>query len=236
MCDTMVTLADDGVLFAKNSDRDANEAQVLRWYPAGQHSPGTSVACTWSEVPQVERTHAVLLSQPWWMWGAEMGANDQGVVIGNEAVFTRAVGDRSGTLLGMDLLRLALERAGTAEAAVQVLVELLEAHGQGGQASHEHPRFRYDNSFLVADPTAAPVDEGMLLEELRWAVRAAFARLAPQCRRLLALLVSDPPLPYVRIAEILDVPIGGLGPTRARCLEKLRRSEPLAAFLDGARR
>ena len=89
---------------------------------------------------------------------------------------------------------------------------------------------------VVADPTAVPVDEGLLLEELRCAVRAAFARLAPQCRRLLALLVSDPPLPYVRIAEILDVPIGGLGPTRARCLEKLRRSEPLAAFLDGARR
>jgi hypothetical protein len=58
----------------------------------------------------------------------------------------------------------------------------------------------------------------------------------PQCRRLLALLVSDPPLPYVRIAEVLDVPVGSLGPTRARCLEKLRRSEPLAAFLDGARR
>ena len=93
-----------------------------------------------------------------------------------------------------------------------------------------------DDDPVVADPTAVPVDEGLLLEELRCAVRAAFARLAPQCRRLLALLVSDPPLPYVRIAEILDVPIGGLGPTRARCLEKLRRSEPLAAFLDGARR
>lgn len=89
---------------------------------------------------------------------------------------------------------------------------------------------------LGADPTAVPVDEGLLVEELRAAVRAAFARLAPQCRRLLALLVSDPPLPYVRIAEILDVPVGGLGPTRARCLEKLRRSEQLAAFVDGNRR
>jgi len=88
---------------------------------------------------------------------------------------------------------------------------------------------------LGADPTAVPVDEGLLIEELRAAVRAAFARLAPHCRRLLALLVSDPPLPYVRIAEILDVPVGGLGPTRARCLDKLRRSEQLAAFLDGAR-
>jgi dipeptidase len=155
----MVTLTDAGVLFAKNSDRDANEAQVLRWYPAAEHPADGSVECTWAQVPQVARTHAVLLSQPWWMWGAEMGANDQGVVIGNEAVFTRAAGDRSGSLLGMDLLRLALERAGTAEAAVQVLVGLLEAHGQGGQASYEHPRFRYDNSFLVADPTGAFVLE-----------------------------------------------------------------------------
>lgn len=88
---------------------------------------------------------------------------------------------------------------------------------------------------LGADPTAVPVDEGLLVEELRAAVRAAFARLAPHCRRLLALLVSDPPLSYVRIAEILDVPVGGLGPTRARCLDKLRRSEQLAVFLDGAR-
>lgn len=159
MCDTMVTLTDDGLLFAKNSDRDANEAQLLRWYPAAEHGPGTSVACTWSTVPQVERTHGVLLSQPWWMWGAEMGANDAGVVIGNEAVFTRAVGDRSGVLLGMDLLRLALERAATAKDAVEVLVRLLETHGQGGQASYEHPRFRYDNSFLVADPTGAYVLE-----------------------------------------------------------------------------
>ena len=59
MCDTMLTLADDGVLFAKNSDRDANEAQVLRWYPAGQHSPGTSVACTWSELAASQVTAAV---------------------------------------------------------------------------------------------------------------------------------------------------------------------------------
>jgi RNA polymerase sigma factor (sigma-70 family) len=89
-----------------------------------------------------------------------------------------------------------------------------------------------DDELLGADPTAPPVDEGLLVEERRAAVRAGFAALAPRCRRLLALLVADPPLPYVRIAEILDVPVGGLGPTRARCLDKLRRSAPLAAFLD----
>jgi RNA polymerase sigma factor (sigma-70 family) len=84
----------------------------------------------------------------------------------------------------------------------------------------------------IADPNAAPVDEGLLIEERRAAVRSAFAQLRPQCRRLLALLVNDPPVPYARIAEILDVPIGSLGPTRARCLERLRRCEPLLAFLE----
>jgi len=160
MCDTMVSLTEDGPLFAKNSDRDANEAQVLRWYPAADHAPGARVRCTWAEIDQVSHTHAVLVSQPWWMWGAEMGANEHGVLIGNEAVFTRrAGGSADGALLGMDLLRLALERATSAEDAVLTIVDLLEQHGQGGSCSHEHPRFSYDNSFLVADPERAVVLE-----------------------------------------------------------------------------
>lgn len=154
----MVSLGDDGVLFAKNSDRDPNEAQLLEWVPAADHEPGTPLRCTWIDVPQVARTHAVLLSRPWWMWGAEVGANSHGVVIGNEAVFTRQPkGDTA--LLGMDLLRLALERSSTAEQAVSVIVELLEAHGQGGSCSQAHPSFTYHNSFLVADPSGAVVLE-----------------------------------------------------------------------------
>ena len=160
MCDTLVSLTDDGVLFAKNSDRDPNEAQVLRWEPAADHEPGTRMRCTWTEIDQVAHTHAVLLSRPWWMWGAEIGANEHGVVIGNEAVFTRRTGDRGDeALLGMDLLRLALERAASAEDAVQTIVELLERHGQGGSCSHEHPRFSYDNSYLVVDREGAIVLE-----------------------------------------------------------------------------
>jgi len=158
MCDTMVTVTDQGVLFAKNSDRDPNEAQLLDWRHAEEHRPGSTVRCTWIEVPQVERTRAVLLSRPWWMWGAEMGANDAGVVIGNEAVFTDSH-DKEPGLLGMDLLRLALERAATAHEAVGIMVDLLERHGQGGGCSFEHPRFSYDNSFIVADPNGAIVLE-----------------------------------------------------------------------------
>jgi len=158
MCDTLVSLTTDGVLFAKNSDRHPNEAQGLAWHPAADHAPGDSVACTWATIPQAAHTHAVVLSQPWWMWGAEMGANEHGVMIGNEAVFTKAAAGPP-SLLGMDLLRLALERATTAAEAVSVMVDLLERHGQGGPCSQADPSFVYDNSFLVADPSGATVVE-----------------------------------------------------------------------------
>jgi dipeptidase len=155
----MVTITDDGVLFAKNSDRDPNEAQYLDWVPATDHAPRSRVRATWIEIDQVAHTHAVLLSRPWWIWGAEMGANEHGVVIGNEAVFTRGPREPADGLIGMDLLRLALERASTAQDAVEVIVGLLEAHGQAGSCSRVHPKFSYDNSFLVADTNGAIVLE-----------------------------------------------------------------------------
>lgn len=159
MCDTLVVVRDNEVFFAKNSDRDPNEAQVPTWVPARDHERGAMLRCTWTVIPEVRRTHAVLLSRPYWMWGAEIGANEHGVVAGNEAVFARTKRVDGDGLLGMDLLRLALERGRTAQEAVEVIRALLAAHGQGGRAGYDDPGFRYHSSFIVADARTAFVVE-----------------------------------------------------------------------------
>ena len=172
MCDTIAIVQKDGVLFAKNSDRDANEAQALEWHGRETYARSVRVKCTWIDIPQVEQTHAILISRPFWMWGAEMGANEHGVAIGNEAVFTREPYAQTG-LTGMDLVRLALERADTAERACQVITGLIKEYGQGGGCGFENPEFTYHNSFIAADPARAFVLETAgrhcALEEIRGA-------------------------------------------------------------------
>ena len=84
------------------------------------------------------------------------------MVIGNEAVWSRLSDpdhDLVPRLLGMDLLRLGLERGDTARQALEVVTGLLEQHGQGGQCSDIVPDFSYHNSFLIADQREAWVLE-----------------------------------------------------------------------------
>ena len=84
----------------------------------------------------------------------------------------------------------------------------------------------------AAGPTAEP-DHRLLDLELRAALRIAFDELPADCRELLVLFTVDPPLSYDEIAEITGRPRGSLGPSRARCLERLRRSPALTAYLEG---
>jgi dipeptidase len=125
VCDTFVVLpqasADGAAIVGKNSDREPGEAHELVVVPAAAHPAGSAVECTYIQIPQVRRTNRVLLAKPYWMWGAEMGVNEHGVVIGNEALFTKSIDKGSRALLGMDLLRLGLERADDAEEAVDVI-------------------------------------------------------------------------------------------------------------------
>ncbi|XP_064456344.1 secernin-2-like isoform X2 [Ornithodoros turicata] len=165
-CDTFVVLPpgtrNGCVVFGKNSDRPGDEVQEVIYLPRTSHGTGKKVQCTYIEIDQTEETLAVILSKPSWMWGAEMGANECGVVIGNEALFTRLNGtpdDSVERLLGMDFVRLGLERAKTAREALDVIVTLLAEHGQGGRCSDTCDNLMYHNGFLIADRSEAWVLE-----------------------------------------------------------------------------
>jgi secernin len=167
MCDTWVALADatanQRVLFGKNSDRPIFDCQPLVLNPRRPWPDGSVLRLAYHELAQAPVTYATLGSRPYWCWGYEEGINEFGVVIGNEAVYTKpqrrqiSSFDQNGQLelgiLGMELLRLALERSRTAEQAVALIGHLTETYGQSGSAvpGKNHRDGGYDNSFLIAD-------------------------------------------------------------------------------------
>jgi len=163
MCDTFVAVSsateDGSVIFGKNSDREPNEAQALEYYPPVKYSRPRQLDCTYLCIPQVSETYGVLLCRPFWMWGAEMGANDKGLAIGNEAVFTKMPVTKTNALTGMDLLRLALERASTARQGMEVITGLLADWGQGGACGYMDKGLFYHNAYILADKTEAWVLE-----------------------------------------------------------------------------
>ncbi|XP_033762357.1 secernin-3-like isoform X1 [Pecten maximus] len=162
-CDMFVALppatSDGCVIFGKNTDRPTGEVQEVIHVPKQDHEEGSKVMCTYIEVDQIPHTHAVILTKPAWMWGAEMGANEHGLCIGNVAVWSKLNGpdDLKEKLLGMDLIRLGLERSKTARESLDVITGLLGQYGQGGPCAEEPglTKWAYHNSFLLVDSSEA---------------------------------------------------------------------------------
>jgi RNA polymerase sigma factor (sigma-70 family) len=90
---------------------------------------------------------------------------------------------------------------------------------------------RFDDSLEFADDVM--IDEEILRAERDAGLRAAFAELPPRCRQLLSMMISDPPHSYAEISATLGIPMGSIGPQRARCLDRLRRSDALIALGAG---
>jgi dipeptidase len=171
MCDSAVALGGETLggitLFAKNSDRRGGEAQPFLQFPAARHPANGRVRCTHVEIPQVAETYRVMGHSPWWVWGFEHGVNEHAVAIGNHSVFSNEALEEKPGLIGMDLVRLGLERGRDAREALEVIATLIETHGQGGAALAPDAA-GYHNSFLLADP-----DQAWVLEtsNRRWAAR-----------------------------------------------------------------
>jgi secernin len=145
-------------VFAKNSDRPQDEAQPLVLVPSSAHAPGSNSGTQFVDVPQVAQTYRHVGSKPYWCSGYEHGFNEHQVVIGNEALPSLFPEADSPKLVGMEVLRLGLERSKTAEEAVDVITGLVSEYGQGKFSNDAGVR-TYDNIYLIADPTSAYVVE-----------------------------------------------------------------------------
>lgn len=78
------------------------------------------------------------------------------------------------------------------------------------------------DDLVVVEADDDPVDTSVLVEERDQTLWAAFERLGDRCRRLLRVLMADPAPAYEEVSQALDMPIGSIGPTRGRCLSRLR--------------
>ena len=96
---------------------------------------------------------------------------------------------------------------------------------------HEHTELPAEDQ-MPPDPDATMIEEEVLAAERGAAFRAAFDTLPSGCRALLSLLASDPPPGYAEISATLGVAVGSIGPMRARCLDRLRRSPQVASLAD----
>ncbi len=188
MCDTLCAVRPAGTLFAKNSDRPSSEPQLIEALPP---RPGGGTLRTGYAAMPDAGAHSVLGSRPDWLWGLEHGVNEHRVAIGNEKVWTTLdPAKEPEALIGMDLVRLGLERGSTAEEALDVMTSLLAEHGQGGVCDRTTGE-SYFSSFIIADPktawvletsgrswVAAPVTESAAISN-RLTIRDEWTRSSP---------------------------------------------------------
>lgn len=160
-CDSMVatgaSTVTGNVIYAKNSDRPLNEAQPLIYYPPKDHTEGESVRTSFIDVPQVAHTYGVIGSKLETFFGFEHGVNEWGLAIGNEQTSGREIPENKWGLIGMDILRLTLERTKTAREAVGYVANLLETYGTGGDPTVRIPYF--NTNLIIADPKEAFIFE-----------------------------------------------------------------------------
>jgi RNA polymerase sigma factor (sigma-70 family) len=84
----------------------------------------------------------------------------------------------------------------------------------------------------IPDEQTGMAEHELLVAERHTALREAFTRLPPCCQRLIAILTEDPPVSYAQISARLGIPVGSIGPSRGRCLDKLRRDPAIAALIN----
>ena len=94
---------------------------------------------------------------------------------------------------------------------------------------HEHAGLPPEDQ-MPPDPAATTIEQQIIAAERNAALRAAFAELSRTCHELLSMLMSDPPPAYADVSATLCMPVGSIGPMRARCLDRLRHSQHLAVL------
>ena len=99
-------------------------------------------------------------------------------------------------------------------------------------ARRPRARLAFDLGDLL-DDQGGPAGQKLLAAERHAALREAFDRLPPAGQQLVAMLIADPPVPYTEISARLGIPVGSIGPNRARYLDKLRRDPAIAALING---
>lgn len=166
MCDTFCVRHGDGTWFAKSSDRPPDEVQVFESHPR-RDATATPRRMQYIEVPDRSAV-AVVGSRPTWLRGFEHGVNEHGLAVGNERIWTTTrARDLPPALLGMDIVRLVLERARDADAALAECTRLIETYGQGGSGEPDRDD-PYFSSFLIADPNGGWIVE---TDGRSWAAR-----------------------------------------------------------------